>query len=46
MAPTNDDEYHDVGPEWGRRCKKYKQSAAAVDEIDALFYDAIGWKVM
>ena len=32
--------------ERGRRRKKRKRSAAAVDEIDALFDDAIGRKVV
>ena len=57
VAPTNDNEHHNVDPEGddakmsppaerehGR--KKRKRSAAAVDEIDALFDDAIGRKVV
>jgi hypothetical protein len=57
VAPINDNEHHDVDPEVddvgtsspaerGRGRKKRKRSAAAVDEIDALFDDAIGRKVV
>jgi hypothetical protein len=57
VAPTNDNEHHDADPEGGdagtsfpaervRGRKKRKRSAAAVDEIDALFDDAIGRKVV
>jgi nucleolar protein 9 len=55
VAPTNDNEHHSVDleegdtsspAERGRRRKKRKRSAAAVDEIDALFDDAIGRKVV
>jgi nucleolar protein 9 len=57
VAPTNDNEHHDVDPavddvgtsspaERGRGRKKRKRSAATVDEIDALFDDAIGRKVV
>ena len=57
-APTIDDnEHHDADPEGddagtsspaerGRRRKKRKRSATAVDEIDALFDDSIGRKVV
>ena len=51
-----DDEHHDVdseedgagmlSPERGRVRKKRKRSTAVVDEIDALFDDAIGRKVV
>jgi hypothetical protein len=55
VAPTNDNEHHDADPkdagtsspaERVRGRKKRKRSAAAVDEIDALFDDAIGRKVV
>ena len=57
VAPTNYNEHHDVEPggddagslspaEKGRGRKKRKRSAAAVDEIDALFDDAFGQKVV
>jgi hypothetical protein len=57
VVPTNDNEHHDVDPavddvgtsspaERGRGRKKRKRSAATVDEIDALFDDAIGRKVV
>jgi len=57
VAPTNDNEHHDADPEGDgagtsspverrRGHKKRKRSAAAVDEIDALFDDAIGRKVV
>jgi hypothetical protein len=57
VTPTNDNEHHDAGPEEDdtgtsspakreRGRKKRKRSAAAVDEIDALFDDAIGRKVV
>ena len=57
VAPTNDDEHHDVDldeddagtsslAEMGRGRKKRKRSAAVVDEIDALFNDAIGGNVV
>lgn len=57
VAPTNDNEHHDADAEGddagtsspaerGRGRKKRKRSAAAVDEIDALFDDAIGRKVV
>ena len=55
MALT-DDEHHDVdfegddagilSPERGRLRKKRKRSTAVVDEIDALFDDAIGRRVV
>jgi hypothetical protein len=57
VAPTDDNDHHDADPEGddaatsspaerGRGRKKRKRSAAAVDEIDALFDDAIGRKVV
>ena len=56
VVPTNDNEHNDVNPavddvtsspaERGRGRKKRKRSAATVDEIDALFDDAIGRKVV
>jgi hypothetical protein len=55
VALANDDEHHNVDPEGGdtsssaergRGRKKRKRSAAAMDEIDALFDDAIGRKVV
>ena len=57
VAPTNDIEDHGVDPEGdgakmsspverGRGRKKRKRSAAVADEIDALFDDAIGRKVV
>ena len=57
VAPTDDNEHHDAVPEGddagtsspaerGRGRKKRKRSAAAVDEIDALFDDVIGRKVV
>ena len=47
VGPSND-EQHNMDPpvERGRGRKKRKRSAAAVDEIDALFDDAIGRKVV
>ena len=57
MTPTDDNEHHDADPEEDdtgtsspakreRGSKKRKRSATAVDEIDALFDDAIGRKVV
>jgi hypothetical protein len=57
VASTNNNERHDANPEGGdagtsppaergRGRKKRKRSAAAVDEIDALFDDAIGRSVV
>ena len=57
VTPTNDNEHHDADPEEDdtgtsspakreRERKKRKRSAAAVDEIDVLFDDAIGRKVV
>ena len=56
VVALTDDEHHDVdsegdevgmlSPERGRVRKKHKRSTVAVDEIDMLFDDAIGWKVV